>query len=52
MQTLQMIALGGCLVMMHVAGFAADSEYPRVAVSAGTEYTTGTYGGDEDIEDI
>jgi len=31
---------------------AAEGDYPRISVSTGAEYTTGTYGGDEDIEDV
>jgi hypothetical protein len=52
MKALKTIALAACLMMIQQAGFAADSEYPRVSVSAATEYTTGTYGGDVDIEDF
>lgn len=52
MRAVRLVALAGFLIMPCSVIAAADSDYPRVMVSAGAEYTTGTYGGDEDIEDI
>lgn len=47
-----LIVLVSLLTMPCGALAATDSDYPRITVSAAMEYTTGTYGGDEDIEDI
>jgi hypothetical protein len=43
------LLLGGLIVF---CGVAAAEEAPRLTLSAGAEYTTGTYGGDTDIEDF
>ena len=44
-------ALLSCLVISCSVAVAAE-EAPRFTLSAGAEYTTGTYGGDTDIEDF
>ena len=52
MKVLQTISLLGCLALFGGMAVAADSEGPRLSISAGAEYTTGAYGGDTDIEDF
>ena len=52
MKTMSVFWLVGCLLVSPVSALAAGAEYPKFAFMAATEYTTGTYGGDEDIEDI
>jgi len=52
MKVVNLVTLTACLIMIHSAVLAAESDYARFTVSAATEYTTGTYGGDADIEDI
>lgn len=52
MKVLDLIALSGCLVALQNTVLADDSTYPRFTISGATEYTTGTYGGDDKIEDI
>ena len=44
------LLLGGLILCAGVA--AAEQDDPRFSISAGAEYTTGTYGGDADIEDF
>ena len=44
-------ALLSCLIISCSVAVAAE-EVPRFTLSAGAEYTTGTYGGDTDIEDL
>jgi hypothetical protein len=51
MQLVQTSSLLGCLILLCSVAVAED-ETPRLALAAGAEYTTGTYGGDEDIEDF
>jgi hypothetical protein len=51
MKTLQKgLLLAGLVLIAGVA--AAEQDEPRFSIAAGAEYTTGTYGGDEDIEDF
>lgn len=51
MNVLQTIALLGCLVASSSV-VAGQDDYPRLSLTAGAEYSTGTYGGDADIEDF
>ena len=52
MKTLQRsLWLGGLILFAGVAA-AEQGDDPRLSISAGAEYTTGTYGGDSDIEDF
>jgi hypothetical protein len=52
MKTLQRsLWLGGLILFAGVAA-AEQGDDPRLSISAGAEYTTGTYGGDTDIEDF
>lgn len=44
------LLLGGLVLVAGVTGAGQDD--PRFSISAGAEYTTGTYGGDTDIEDF
>ena len=44
------LLLGGLLLFAGIA--AAEQDDPRFSISTGAEYTTGTYGGDADIEDF
>ena len=45
------LLLGG-LVLLAGMTAAEQADDPRLSLSAGAEYTTGTYGGDADIEDF
>ena len=45
------LLLGGAMLFASLA-VAEQGNDPRISVAAGAEYTTGTYGGDADIEDI
>lgn len=44
------LLLGG--LILCAAAAAAEQDDPRFSISAGAEYTTGSYGGDADIEDF
>ena len=52
MKAVIFIAVTGSLIALHGSGMAAESDYPKFAVSGAVEYATGTYGGDIDIDDI
>ena len=52
MNARRLFIVAGCLVVCCGATAAASGDFPRYSLSAATEYTTGTYGGDVDIEDI
>lgn len=52
MKTVSTMSLLGCLVALCGATAVAQDESPRFTLSAGAEYTTGTYGSDTDIEDL
>ena len=43
--------LGGLILFAGIAAAEQGGE-PRLSISAGAEYTTGSYGGDADIEDF
>jgi hypothetical protein len=45
------LLLGGLILSAGVTA-AATGDDPRLSIAAGAEYTTGTYGGDADIEDF
>jgi len=45
------LLLGGLILFAGVAA-AEQGDAPRFSIAAGAEYTTGTYGGDADIEDF
>ena len=45
------LLLGGLILFAGVTAAEQDDD-PRFSISAGAEYTTGTYGGDADIEDF
>ena len=45
------LLLGGLILCAGVMAAEQDKD-PRFSISAGAEYTTGTYGGDADIEDF
>ena len=52
MRSIQRSLLLGSLVLLAGVTAAEQGNDPRFSVSAGAEYTTGTYGGDADIEDF
>ena len=52
MITVRITSLLGCLAALCGATALAQDDSPRYTLSAGAEYTTGTYGGDTDIEDF
>ncbi len=52
MKSLQKSLLLGGLVLFAGMAAAEQGGDPRLSISAGAEYTTGTYGGDADIEDF
>ena len=52
MTSIQRSLLLGSLVLLAGVTAAEQGNDPRFSVSAGAEYTTGTYGGDVDIEDF
>lgn len=52
MKILQILPLLGCLLVIPGVAAAAEGDDPNISLSVGTEYTTGQYGGDVDIEDI
>ncbi len=52
MKLIQTSPLLGCLILFCSVAAAAQDEDPRFTISAGAEYTTGTYGGETDIEDF
>ena len=52
MKSAQRILLLGSLVLFTGVTAAEQENVPRFSISAGAEYTTGTYGGDADIEDF
>jgi hypothetical protein len=51
MKSMQKSLLLGGLILFAGAS-AAEQDDPRFSISAGAEYTTGTYGGDSSIEDF
>lgn len=50
-KTVQLVPLLGCLIMLQSATSAAQDNDPLITLAVGTEFTSGTYGGDVDIED-
>ena len=50
--TVQLVPLLGCLIMLQSATSAAQDNDPLITLSVGTEFTSGTFGGDVDIEDF
>jgi len=48
----QIVSFLGCLVMLQSVTAVAQDYDPNVTLSVGTDFTSGTYGGDVDIEDI
>jgi hypothetical protein len=50
-QLLRTASLLGCLLLLQGQTAAAQDSDTRVSLSAGAEFTSGTYGGDVDIED-
>jgi hypothetical protein len=51
LRTVQLVPLLGCLIMLHSTMSAAQYNDPKITLSVGTEFTSGAYGGDVDIED-
>jgi len=51
MKTFKFIGLAGCLLLTGMVALADDSG-PKVTLGTGVEVTSGTYGGDADIEDL
>ena len=51
MKSVQRSLLLGGLILCAAAA-AAEQDDPRFSISAGAEYSTGSYGGDADIEDF
>jgi hypothetical protein len=49
---IQIVPLLGCLIMMQSAALIAQESDPKFTLSAGVEFTSGSYGGDTDIDDI
>ena len=52
MKTVQKSLLLGGLILSAGLAAAGQGDGPRVSIAAGAEYSTGTYGGDADIEDF
>ena len=52
MQSVQRSLLLGGVILLAGVTAAEEGNDPRFSISAGAEYTTGTYGGDTDIEDF
>ncbi len=52
MKIVQKSLLLGGLVLLAGMATAGQGDDPRLSIAAGAEYTTGTYGGDADIEDF
>ena len=52
MRTVNNFLLLGGLVLLAGVTAAGQGDDPSFSISAGAEYTTGAYGGDEDIEDF
>ena len=50
-RTIQIVPLLGCLIMLQSVTSVAQENDPVFTLSMGTEFTSGTYGGDVDIED-
>ena len=48
----QMVAFLGCAAMLHGMTAVAEDNDTEISLSAGVDFTSGTYGGDLDIEDI
>lgn len=48
---IQIVPLLGCLIMLQSATSVAQDNDSRFTLSIGTEFTSGNYGGDVDIED-
>ncbi|HEY5641414.1 MAG TPA: hypothetical protein VIS31_00935, partial [Woeseiaceae bacterium] len=51
MKTFNFIGFAGCLLLTGMVALADDSG-PKVTLGTGVEVTSGTYGGDADIEDL
>ncbi len=47
----QIVSLLGCAMMLQSAPAAAQNNTPELTLSTGIDFTSGTYGGDVDIED-
>jgi len=47
----QITSLLGCLIMLQSVTAVAQDNDPKLSLSMGAEFTSGTYGGDVDIED-
>lgn len=47
----QIVSLFTCLAMLQSATAAAQDDDPRITLSTGVDITSGTYGGDADIDD-
>ena len=47
----QIIPLFGCVIMLQGVTAAAQDNDPKLTLSTGIDFTSGTYGGDVDIED-
>ncbi len=52
MKVIQLISLFGYAIMLQSAMAVAQNNDPEFTLSSGIDFTTGTYGGDVDIEDI
>jgi len=51
MKLVQLVSFLGCAAMLQSVTAAAEDYDAKFSLSAGVELTSGTYGGDEDIED-
>lgn len=51
MQRSQLLSLSFCAIMLQSAPAVAQENDPQFTLSTGVDFTSGTYGGDEDIED-
>lgn len=47
----QIVTFLGCAAMLHGMTAVAEDSDTEISLSAGVEFTSGTYGGDDDIED-
>lgn len=51
-KVIQLVSLFGCAIMLQSAMAVEQGNDPKFTLSSGVDFTTGTYGGDADIEDL
>lgn len=52
MKSVQLVQLFACAIMLQSTLAVAQDNDPEITLSSGIDFTTGSYGGDVDIEDI